>query len=95
MDLPTTFKSLTNGFSDAEIRTKRSEHHWNPVALWRGQVVLPTSEKGAHWLSIASLRAVGVGDTAQGIRRTTPRPPWFWPLLPKQKWLGWRDEPPH
>ncbi|WNM61476.1 hypothetical protein [Candidatus Nitrospira neomarina] len=55
------------------------------MALWRGQVVLPTSKEGAHCLSIASLRAAGVGNTAQGTRRATPRPPWFWVLLPKQK----------
>ncbi|MDH5700896.1 MAG: hypothetical protein OEZ41_13165 [Nitrospirota bacterium] len=81
----TTFQMSTSGFCDAENRAKRSEHHWNPVALWRGQVVLPTSEEGAHCLSAASLRAAGVGDTAQGTRRATPRPPWFWVLLPKQK----------
>ncbi|MGP0591040.1 hypothetical protein ACTRXD_00690 [Nitrospira sp. T9] len=65
------------------------------MALWRGQVVLPTSEEGAHCLSGASLRAAGVGDTAQGTRRATPRPPWFWVLLPKQKDLVRRGETRH
>ena len=30
--------------------------------------------------------------TAQGTRRATPQPKWFWLLLPKQKWLGRRGE---
>ncbi len=81
----TTFQSSTSGFCDAENCAKRSEHHWNPVALWRGQAVLPIPEEGAHCLSAASLRAAGVGNTAQGTRRAAPRPPWFWVLLPKQK----------
>src|SRR5690606_25564356 len=77
------------------IRPRSSEHLWNFVALWRGQVVLPTSEKGAHCLSAASLRAAGVGNTAQGTRRATPRPPWFWVLLPKQQNLVRRGETRH
>ncbi|WP_447964222.1 hypothetical protein [Nitrospira sp. Ecomares 2.1] len=64
--LHTTFQSSTSGFCDAENRAKISEHHWNPVALWQGQAVLPTAEEGAHCLSAASLRAAGVGYTAQG-----------------------------
>jgi hypothetical protein len=93
--LHTTFQSSTSAFCDVENRVKRSEHHWNPVALWRGQVVLLTAEEGAHCLSAASLRAAGVGDTAQGTRRATPWPPWFWVLLPKQKDLVHRGETRH
>ncbi|MGB5054066.1 MAG: hypothetical protein WBO24_06700, partial [Nitrospirales bacterium] len=31
-------------------------------------------------------------QTTQGTRRATPRPPWFWVLLPKQKDLACRGE---
>jgi len=49
--------------------------------------------KGAHCLSAASLRAAGVGGTAQGTRMATPGPTWFWFLLLHNKGCALRDAP--
>jgi hypothetical protein len=48
------------------IFLNKAEHDWNSLALWYGRAVQPASEEDAHCLSVASLRAAGVGEPRRG-----------------------------
>jgi hypothetical protein len=58
----TKFQGSTSGSTDAKIRLRRSGHNKNSLALWHGRAVQPTPGKCAQCLSVASLRAAGVGE---------------------------------
>jgi hypothetical protein len=76
--------------------------------LWHGRAVKPTSENRrtlfepfektqGRLREFARRRTCPEQGrrsqrTAQGTRRATPRPTWFWPLLPKKKGLDCRGE---
>ncbi|MGB5055961.1 MAG: hypothetical protein WBO24_16340, partial [Nitrospirales bacterium] len=70
------------------------------LALWCGRAVQATPGKRRALFepfekTQAKLREFArrrSRRTAKGTRRATPRPPWFWVLLPKQKGLGRRAE---
>jgi hypothetical protein len=77
------------------IRLSQTENDLNSVALWRGRAVQPAPGK-RRALSERSEFACRRGwRTAQDTRRATPRPQWFWVLLPNQKDLGCRAETRH
>ena len=66
--------------------------HYILLALWRGRAVQPTSGRRCALFERSEFARRRNRRTAQGTRRVTPRPTWFWVLLPKQKGLVRRDE---
>ncbi len=65
------------------------------LALWRGRAVQPGPGKRRALCERSEFARRRGRRTAQGIRRASPRPTWFWSLLPKQKWLGGLAETRH
>jgi hypothetical protein len=64
----------------------------SPLALWCGRALLPTPEKRRALFERSEFARRRSRRTAQGTRRATSRPTWFWVLFPKEKDLVTQDE---
>ena len=104
---PPTFKSfcllhyVTEALAKLSARCSMTKSHHQilerlfslvPLAWWHGRAVQLTPERRRALFERSEFARRRSQRTAQGTRRATPRPTWFWLLLPKQKWLGCRAE---
>ena len=71
-----------------------SSLHYIFLALWCGRALQPTSGRRCALFERSEFADRRSRRTAKESRRATPRPTWFWVLLPKQKGLGCRKETP-
>jgi hypothetical protein len=72
-------------FCVGRYRPDKAEQDVYSLTLWAGRAVQPTPETRRAVFERSEFARRRGRRTAQGTRRATPRPIWFWLLLPKQK----------